>query len=336
MSSQWWYASDKFADGNFSSLGSTTSGGGLSEKERTIPDATKLTIRVEGTWVRDDVDGGLKGDNDLVVVTRHKVGTRPQVDRLHFLKEEVPEREWLNFVWHPVVFATDDFRVDDEEVKLHVRVYDEDGLSESESAAINTALTTAASAAAVAFPVFAPFAGLSSGVGSALINLVDELDQHDEIIDGAIALAINKPPNKAYDLLLPGFYVVFGKPVDAAGLLLGQDRKLYTKPSGKDADLYTHTSYTVLRVEKRLAPTNYSTIDERAATLLSEIENGKKNRKTEALRFVRETLTAYTNFRRLERYVELKGKDSLTDEERALLDELLSDAQLAPFLPSGS
>ena len=61
MKSQWWFASDQFP-GGLSRLGSTTQAGSADWSFR---DAQRLSITMEGAWVRDDLDGFIAGDNDL-------------------------------------------------------------------------------------------------------------------------------------------------------------------------------------------------------------------------------------------------------------------------------
>ncbi|GAH53710.1 unnamed protein product [marine sediment metagenome] len=69
------------------------------------------------------------------------------------------------------------------------------------------------------------------------------------------------------------------------------------------------------------------------AKLIAEL-NGKGQSGKAALEFLRETLDTYDKFRRLERARELKAKETLSESEQELLQELTSDEALAPFLTS--
>jgi len=329
MRTKWWFASSKFQN-NYSQLISTSISGST---DRDFKDAQKMTISVEGAWIRDDNDNWPNGDNDLIINTRHQFSGRPIIDKIHFYKQEVPSPEWVGPFFHPVVYATNDFNEKIDSIMLRVRVYDEDGLGSDYGNKIESAISSAGSAAAIAFPIFAPIAGLSSGVGSALLKLVDELDAHDKIIEGEIRLSVNKPENNAFDLLQPGFFICFSKEIDASNLFLGIDRKLHT--SNSDGALeYANHSFILLRVDRAYEEAPDFIIDEKSATLLSEIESGKGERGTNALSFLTETLKAYNNFNRLKRYKELKDNiGNLTEDQKSLFDEIKNDPLLMPFIP---
>ncbi|MFT3767433.1 MAG: hypothetical protein QM820_18425 [Minicystis sp.] len=255
------------------------------------------------------------------------------MDKVHFYRQNVVPPNYEGAFFHPVAFATKDFRTEDVLLTLEMKVYDEDGLTKKEAAEIQAAIVGAGSAAAIAFPAFAPYAGLATGVGSALVDLVDTLDNHDRIISGRIALNINKSPDQGYDLLQPGFLVCFEKDVDASQLVMGNDRRVY-RLVNNDHVAYKDQSYAVLRVRRDFVPAPDYVIDEKVATLLAQLETGKGQPGTASLTFLRETLEAYTNFTRLQRYTELAGRQTLTDDEKALLNELKGDPKLAPYLPA--
>lgn len=331
MKSQWWFASDGFpAPGGMSPLVPTTQAG---SPDWSFHDAQKLSVVVEGVWVRDNEDGFAAGDNDLVVATKHRIGDRPIIDKIHFLKQEVPAKTWVGAFFHPAVYSTNDFREREaDELTLELRVYDEDSLSDEQSGIIDGVIAAASQVAAIAFPVFAPFAGLAANAGQALVDLVEQLDDHDRIIEGRIRLAINKPSDQGWDLLQPGFLVCFADEIAASGLHLGQDRRVYGK-NGKWEE-FRHQAYAVLRVSRSVVLSPDQQIDQRAATLLSELESGKGERRTQALAFLRHTFAAYSTLTRLERLGELAAVDPalLTADERALLDELRADPAVGRFL----
>lgn len=329
--SQWWFASDQFASG-LSRLGSTTQAGSPSWH---FKEAQKLSITMEGAWVRDDHDGFVSGLNDIIITSKHRVGVRPIIDKIHFYQQEVPEKTWIGHFFHPLIFGSDDFReAEVQEVTLEVRVFDEDSLTEAEGNGIQTVISAGTLAAAVAFPVFAPFAGLAAGLGKTLVHLVDDLDEHDRIVEGRIRLAVNKPQGQGWDLLQPGFLVCFADEIDASSLSLGHDKKVYggapTRPI-----LFEHQSYVVVRVTRDALQAPDWLIDQRAATLLSEIENGKRTGRPGALDFVRKTFELYTAFSRAQRLRELSHAIDLTPDEELLLAELKADPDLAQFLHNG-
>lgn len=324
MKSQWWHASDRFVDG-LSRLTPTTQ---ATQADWTFKEAQRLSLTMEGTWIRDNHDGFIAGLNDVIVASKHRVGSRPIIDKIHFYEQEVPERTWVGHFFHPLIFGSADLREDEvQEVTLEVRVYDEDSLSESEGRAIESVISAGTLAAAVAFPVFAPFAGLASGLGKTLFSLVDDLNDHDRIVEGRIRLAVNKPSGQGWDLLQPGFLVCFAEELDASSLHLGGDKKVYGGSPGRPV-LFEHHSYVVVRVTRDALQAPDWLIDQKAATLLSEIENGKRTGRPGALDFVRKTFELYTAFSKLQRLNELSLKQDRTADEERRLAELAADPAL--------
>jgi hypothetical protein len=323
---EWWFAGEDMPTG-FSKLRDLTMAGG----DDRFDEAQKFTILVHGLWVREKRD--LTSGNDLVVVTKHQMGDRPSVDKLHFYQTNVSPNRYEGSFFHPVVYATQDYRTTDSKITLEVGVYDEDGLSGAEATALQAAIQGASTAAAIAFPVFAPYAGLAAGVASATVQLINNLNQHDRIIRSRIDLDFNKPAHRGYKLFQTGFFVCFAQPVDATDLWLGSTGKIYTQASHAQHWVeYKETSYIVLRVVRDFLQSPDYVIDEKAATLMSEL-TGKRDRTANSLNFLRDTLNAYNSYRRLQRYVELKSKTELSENERALLAELEKDPGLRPYLP---
>jgi hypothetical protein len=328
--SQWWYASDNFGAAGVSPLLPTTSAG---SEERGFHAAQRCRVIVEGVWVRDDVDGMFKGENDIIVATKFRVGNRPPLDKVHFLESNVPEKRWIPVPFHPEVFATRDFDPAMTDFALEVRVYDEDGLDDDDLAALTSAMSGSTMAAAVAFPALAPYAAFASGAGAALARLVDTLDEHDKLVHGRILLGVNKPASSGYDLFQPGFLICFARDVDASNLLLGQNRQVHTKSSGHGApQRYEHLSYIVLRITRDGPSSPDMVTNQKMATLIAELELGRKGKSTQALEELASTFEAYTAMKRIERYKQLVSKTDLTREERELLEELGKDPSIRPYL----
>ncbi|SDJ11421.1 hypothetical protein SAMN04488540_10543 [Ferrimonas sediminum] len=331
MQAKWWYVNPNLIDGYGSLLPPSTPM--ADGNQRYFRDANKLRLTVEGAWVRDDKDGWPKGSNDLVIASRFRIGKKPPITKLHLYRPDVPEKTWEPVAFHPEIFATNDFRESDGEIALQLNIYDEDGLRDDAQQQLNQALDGSTSAFALAFPVFAPYASLTAGVGRAMAALVDKLDEHDELIKGKIRLSVNKPANQPFDHLQPGLLVCFASSVDASSLLLGSDRKIYYQDQGTHK-LYQEKSYCVIRIDRDGPSAPEFEINQSMATLLTEIELGKGSKGTQALVHLRETLEAYTTFKRLKRHNELQGKASRSEEENQLLDELKSDPKLAPYIGS--
>ena len=297
--------------------------------------AQPVSVTVEGVWVRDDLDPLAAGANDLVVATRHRVGAGPIVDKLHFYAREVEEQRWVGDFFHPLVWGTGDLRpAETGELTLELRVYDEDGLDSDEAAALESVIEAGAGAAAVAFPLFAPLAGLAAGLGRALAGLIERLDDHDRVLEGRIRLAVDTPPDAGWSLLQPGFLVCFAEELDASGLFLLPDRRVHVQ-RGSGLRLFRDASYAVLRVARRAQLTPDLLLDQRAATLLSELEQGRRGGRAGPLVALRAPLAGAATLARLARLGELgarAGGAPLTVDEERLLTELRADPALQPYL----
>ncbi len=323
---QWWFASEKFTNG-FTQLKSPTEG---DLQDRNFKDAQKLSITAEQAWVKDDFDRLFNKDNDVIIASKYQIGPRRIVDKVHFLRKNYPEKKLIGPFFHPNIYATKDFKESYDHIILQIRVYDEDGLSNKEIDSIQGALSAVGTSSTIAFPAFSPIAGLATGIANSLVSLVDTMNDHDRIIDGTIRLEVNKPDSQGYDHLQPGFLICFNGKVDGSDLHLGDDKQIYSDI--QNGVLYESNSYIVLRIRRAFLESPDYEADEHAATLLSEIENGKKGKATDALSFVRETFDSYTSFKKLRRVKELQSKGVLTDDEQELLNELLEDASIAEFL----
>lgn len=330
MKSQWWYASPEFPERGLSRLTSPTQAG---SPDWQLREAQKLSITIDGAWVFPDEDGLFGGDNDLVITSRHQFGERPIVDKLHYYQQEVPAPTWVGALFHPLVFASADFRADElETITLEVAVYDEDALSDEVARSLQDAMASGTQAAAIAFPVLAPFAGLATQVLSGVMRLIDQLDDHDRIVEGRIQLSASGPPGQGRDLLQPGFLVCFAEEVEGDGLLLDQRRRVCQR-AGEGLVERRELSYLVLRVGRTAPRTPDMIVDQRAATLLGELQRGKGDPAAQSLRFVRETLDAYTAMHKLGRFRELAGRTTaLSADETRLLDELRADPAVRSLL----
>ena len=73
-------------------------------------------------------------------------------------------------------------------------------------------------------------------------------------------------------------------------------------------------------------------ISQKVATLLTQMKNGNTNSALGTLEFLNNTLLQYAYFGKLNRYLELKGKKSLTATEKTLMNEIEKIEALKPFI----
>lgn len=331
MRSQWWFASEAFAQGGRSPLTGTTLAGGEDWRFR---EAQQLSIAVEGAWVKENMDGGLAGDNDLVVTTRHRLGAGPTLDKLHFYAQEVPARTWVGSFFHPLIHATTDFRPSETpELALEVAIWDEDSLSGEVSTGLEAAIAAGTHVAALAFPVFAPFAGLARELAAGVVELVAGWNDHDRILAGRIRLSADATPGQGWDLLQPGLLVCFAEEIDAEaeGLCLDQRRRVCARVDRTWTE-WEGTSYLVLRVSRSALVAPDFLIDQEAARLLGELEQGKGHGRAGTLDALRDTLFASNLLGKLARHAQLAGRPALTQDEVRLVAELEADPAVRGLL----
>ena len=293
--------------------------------ERGFRRAEPISVRFRGVLVQEDEDWWRFNDNDLMIVSTFQFGVEPPVQRLHFLKRGVP-LGWHEDFFNDVVLSVREFP--SKTLTIRIQVYDVDMIDKDLIEGIQDASSKVTSSVAIAFPQIAPYAGAVGFAVPAFMNLIDNLVDHDRILDQRIKLEI-ADPSSAFKLLQPGYFVCFKHPV-AAGLKLNRDLRVINP----DGSAFTDFSYAVLCVTRDYDGQDDWEINQKIAKLLAEL-NGKGKSGKAALRFLRETMEGYQKFKLLERAVSLRSRTNLSSREETLLAELEANRALAPFLASG-
>lgn len=286
--------------------------------------AQPITVRLRGVMTGKDYDLAFAGGNDLMIVTKFRIGNAPPVERLLFMQSDT-DLGWHDDFFNDVIYSTRDFT--GERLTLRLQVYDVDNIDEGLVKSVSSVAQQAAGLAAAAnFPLLAQFAAASVdfAVGP-LVDLVNNLDDHDPILDNRITLEIAEP-GTGHKLLQPG-YVVYSKNSIDTGYRLGSNLRL----RDSNGDEYEQGSYAVLELmREELADRQYE-INQKAAKLIAELE-GKGQSGQAAVTFLQDTLDVYSKFRKLERAHELQSKEELTDDEKKRLKDLKSNEALKPYL----
>lgn len=292
-----------------------------------------ITITLRGAMIRENEDGmrpPLIGKNDLFIMTTFQFAQDPPIQKLHMMEKDV-DLGWHGDFFNRIVLAMRDFKDINEALTLQVQIYDADEWNLN----FLDGLNGVAQSAAVAFPALAPYAAGAPLIKSAA-SLAEKTDRHDKIIEERIVLEA-VAEESGHKLLQQGYYVCFRKPVDidTAGFLDNQMRVL--KPNGTE---FEDCSYAVLEINKDFRLPRDVEIDQKAAKLAAEL--GRKEHGDKApLDFLRDTLSAYSKFRDLQRANELREKKKLaeTDKTKALSsseDKLLTELEcredLKPYL----
>jgi hypothetical protein len=139
--------------------------------------------------------------NDLLIKTRWTFGNTAPVGRLHYLDID-QELGWADDFFDDLVVVKRDLKPT--RLRLRVQVYDVDGLN----AEFVDNVQKFADSAAVAHPPLAPYAQIIRLGTKPLVGLVDNIDQHDGILDERITFEMEMPKT-GHTLLQPGYFVCF-------------------------------------------------------------------------------------------------------------------------------
>ena len=296
----------------------------LYDTSSVIVAAQPFTVTMVNVVVAQDLDGFLRGKNDILILTRSSMGEQPFVERIHFYEEEIPKGKPINNLFADTVFVTDDYSGTDR-LWLELNVLEIDTDSDERKAAINAFRSLAATAGAV-FPVVAAFAFASSSVASVVEKLFSAFERDKDVVKVPFALHPGSPrPGKAP--LQAGTFVVFSQPQDPAKYKLESNGSLTSNGAAPDV------SYAVFNISPQAEVSPDFVLNQKIATLLTQINVGNPNSAKGTMEFLDSTLTEYSNFIKLKRYLELKKKVNLSEEEKNLMESIAEIEDIKPFLP---
>lgn len=296
----------------------------LYDKSRPIKAAQPFTVSMVTVVVAEDLDGVLRGKNDVLVLTKSSLGEQPLVERIHFYEEEVPKGRPIRSMFADSVYVADDYSGNDR-LWLEVNVLEVDTDTGERKAAANSFHTLAATAGAV-FPAVLPYSFAASATVGVLEKLISVLERDTNVVKIPFALHPGEPqPGRAP--FQAGSYVVFAHPQDPTKYKLRASGLLSTgnKPS--------EVSYAIFNIAPQKQVSPKFVLSQKIATLLTQINSGNPNAAKGTLDFLNATLSEYSNFKKLDRYLQLRQKDKPTDEEKALMAEIAKNERIKPFLP---
>lgn len=295
---------------------------GLSKEYSTadpFENAQPMAVRLRGINVAEDHDGMLRGTNDLMIVTKLQLGDEPPVERLHFMKKDVG-LGWHDDFFHSVVYSTPDYS--GKRLTLQLRVYDVDKVNQELIGSVKQLSDRTAGL----FPQLAPYLGVVNFAVGPVVELVNNIDEHDEILNDQVTLEPPRENREGIKVLKPG-YLVCSKGTIEEDATLGDNLRIQS-PGGSEK---TKGSYAVFGIVRDNLVDRQYEINQRAAKLIAELK-GKGQSENSPIHFLQETLDTYGKFRKLQRARELKDSDALSDAEKQRLDELKSNPELAPYL----
>ena len=296
------------------------------EESKRIEAAEPFTVSMVTVVVAEDLDGILRGSNDVLVLTKSSLGEQPFVERIHYYEEGVQTGRPIRNLFADTVFITDDYNGIDR-LWLELNVLEIDTDTGERKAAIKAFQSLAATAGAV-FPAVVPYTFAASAAGGMLEKLVSAFEKDTNVVKVPFSLHSGTlTPGKAP--LQAGTYVVFAQPQDPNKYKMQTNGLLTT---GKRS---SNVSYAVFSIapQKQVSP-NF-VLNQKIATLLTQVSSGNANAAQGTIAFLNSTLRAYANFSKLNRFIDLKKKAHLTEKEKVLMTEIMKVDELEPFLPKG-
>jgi len=296
----------------------------LYDDSKRIEAAQAFEVTMVATVVGEDLDGFLRGNNDVMVLTRVSFGEQPLVDRVHFYETGIPAGTPIRSLYADNIYATDDYSGRDR-LRIELNVLEIDTDSEERKVLTKAFQSLAATAGAV-FPAMLPYT-IAASMGAEIVErLASTLEKDQRVIRFPFGLYPGTPrPGMAP--LQEGTYVVFSQARDPIRFRL-QSNGLLTL-----ADKPANVSYAIFNVSTEVTASPSFVINQKVATLLTQVNSGNSNSTTDTLNFLKSTLQQYSNYQKLQRYVELKNKTTPTSKEQQLLADIKNTEELKPFLP---
>jgi len=320
-------------------------------KKSLIKKASELSVLLRKVYIHKSFDPPEKisdrlrrrdgTTNDLLLVTEYQAGKAPNVQRFHKFMMNRKARKVEGPFNQSVVCSFSDFN--EQFLILKPRIYDSDRY-DNIIKGIDQVSPLLEKSAGI-FPVFGSSV-IKTGmpIVKALFQLIDTLDTDEQIIDQSLRLYVEgKSAFKggAFDLLQTGHYVCFSQDPDEKHehklieerdklkLRLTQGREILDKNNKR----YTKCSYVIYSIIKEAVSESKEEIDQKTATLLSELNGTGNNPTKSAVDFLSETLDGYNTLIKLKRVNELT--DELTDktkkqsdEKKNLLEKLQKDKKI--------
>lgn len=287
--------------------------------------ANQFSVTIVSTVVAEDLDGIFRGKNDILILSRSSLGQQPLVERIHFFEKEIETGKPITNLLSNSAYVSDDYNGSDRlYIELNVVEVDTD-LGERKAAV--SAFQSLATTAGAVFPAIIPYAYGSSAVVGVVNKLVTALEKDKNVIKIPISLHPGSA-KRGYSPLQEGTYVVFAKPQDPTGIKLGDNGLL---DSEQDISNLSYVAFDVY-TENRVSPD--FVVSQKLATLLTQLRDGSKISAKSSIEFVEDTIRGYSNYRKLERFLELKDKEDKTDEENELMNEIKEIDELKPFIPT--
>lgn len=288
-----------------------------------VKKAKPFTANIQTVVVGEDLDGWPRGNNDLLIMTSSSLGESPRVQRIHFYEEEIKVGQPIQNIFSNNIYATEDYPGSRLWLKINVVEIDKDT---GERKALIDAFSSLVAQFGAVFPAVAPYTFAAATVVGVINKLALALEKNERVIHFPFALygSAGIPGNAPLQL---GNYIVFSKPIN--------DPSKYTyNESGtlEGIDDNDKVSYVVFYITDKILRSPEFITNQKVATLLTQL-NGNDQTPKATVDFLSETLSGYSNFKRLKRYIDLKNESSRTEDEENLMKEISKISEIKEFLP---
>jgi hypothetical protein len=297
-----------------------------------IVDANSFSVSLLAFRVHEDLENWLRGGNDLLLISRTSIGEDQAVRRIHFYEENVSPGEFINNIFAETIHLEEDFsELDRTYMKFELYEIDRDTGNRQ---AIVDAFSTLAQSIGAIFPAAAPYAFGASVVVQAIEELISIFEKNVPIVNDEVAFYSGENIRFGRAPLQEGTFVQFAHNVDA------QDWKL--EASGRVVDSggsdVPH-SYLIFQVSKESFLTPKYVENQKVAKLLEQIENDANNGPKETIEFLKDTIQGYADFKKIERYYDLKRKQeddpgSISEAELERMHNISEISSIRPYLPT--
>lgn len=296
-------------------------------RSRPIKKAENFSVSIATVVVDEHLDGIFGKDNDLLILTRSALGSRPVVERVHFYGEEIEKGQPISNLLANLAFVAEDYDPL-ERLWCELVVLEIDRHRESERKAAVDAFRNLAATTGAIFPAMVPYAFGVAAAAGVVEKLVSRLARDKYVV--SVPVALHGAESMRGEMpLQEGTYVAFSGPVDASGWRLSDSGQL----EGRGIEGH---SYVVFNIAPKAFVGHTEITSQKIATLLTQLRDGNPASARSAIEFLRETLDSYSNFDKLHRYLELKRMEPAkrTDAEKAVMESIEQIEALQPFLPN--
>ncbi|MBE3560497.1 MAG: hypothetical protein IMW89_14930 [Ktedonobacteraceae bacterium] len=334
-----WYVAPDEAAGKLSSPYMTCADG---NDPHAIIAAQPFTVSLKAICVAEDhhrtLFEGLFPQDGVLILSSNSLGTKPAVQRVHYYQEHLPRATLIDSFLSDTVYLCDDYSGHERLwLEFHIMAV---GVPQEERDTLVNKFTSLAETAGSIFPVALPYSFIASTVVKSVEQLLNATQQAKHLLSRRVAFYPHHPrtptdagasgsPDHNTPILRCGTYIIFAEAVDGNAYTLQADNSITPVPD---------VSYLVFMIDRESIPSPDWVTSQRVAMLLTQINQGNANSEQAPIVFLNNTLTGYSNFSKLQRYLELWQKkqgdeNSLTAAEKALMLRIASIAEIQPFLP---